>query len=129
MRRSPPAILLAMRLGLTGSALAFLLACTHAPRTVSTTPISPHGGGGFSVPTPLPVCPFRIGDSVIRAGGGAVVPEPGRGVIGNFDGVNQSGSINIDTSLDGVVTIKSQITGQPETVEYCQLPSSTTSGR
>jgi hypothetical protein len=110
-----------MKRVLAVASLASFLACTRVPSSISTTPISPHGGSGFSPPATLPVCPFGIGDSVTRAGGGATVPERGQAVGGNFDGVNQSGSIQIETGLDGVVTIKSKVTGQAELVEICQL--------
>jgi hypothetical protein len=110
-----------MRRALASASLAVLFACTHTP-IVSTTPITPHGGSGFSPPATLPVCPFGIGDSVIRGSGGAVVPERGKGVSGSFDGATSSGSIAIETSVDGIVTIKSSSTDHPETVEVCRLP-------
>jgi hypothetical protein len=72
-------------------------------------------------PSSIPPCDFKVGDIVKLAGGGAVVPPLGQGVTGFFDGVDQSGSIQIDTSEDGVVTITSRVTGQPTTVEMCLL--------
>lgn len=73
-------------------------------------------------PTPtLPTCDFKIEDIVRRAGVGSVVPKRGRGIVGSFFGVHQSGSIQVFTSLDGIVTIKSKVTGQPEKIEVCKL--------
>ncbi len=111
-----------MRRVLVAASFALLMGCTHSPPVVSTSPISPHGGSGFSPPATLPVCPFGIGDTVIRGGGGADVPERGQAVTGNFDGVNQSSEIQIETGLDGVVTITSSTTDQPKMVEVCKLP-------
>jgi hypothetical protein len=42
--------------------------------------------------------------------------------VGNFDGTNRGGSIQIDTSGDGLVTITSTVSGHPKRVETCQLP-------
>jgi hypothetical protein len=69
----------------------------------------------------IPLCEFEIGDIVERAGGGAAVPPLGRGVTGTFDGPDRSGSITIETGLEGLVTITSELTGEPPTVEVCSL--------
>ena len=75
-----------------------------------------------SVTSVVPRCLFEVGDTVRRAGGGAVVPPPGQGVAGFLDGAERSGSLQIDTNTDGIVTITSQVSGQAKRVEKCQLP-------
>jgi hypothetical protein len=75
-----------------------------------------------SVSPVVPTCPFEVGDLVRRAGGGAAVPPRGQGVVGNFDGVERSGMIQIDTRTDGLVTITSRVSTGPKHVETCQLP-------
>jgi dipeptidyl aminopeptidase/acylaminoacyl peptidase len=81
----------------------------------------PTGSGGLTWrPIPigsLPVCPFGVGDTIRRGGVGAAVPPPGRGVVGTADGIAKSSTIQIETSLDGVVTI------EPGN-ERCRLPES-----
>jgi hypothetical protein len=63
----------------------------------------------------LPTCPFDVGDTVDRGGIGAAVPPRGEGVAGFLDGPSESYEIQIETSLDGVVTITP---GE----ETCRLP-------
>jgi Tol biopolymer transport system component len=83
----------------------------------STTP-SVHPSPSTTIGT----CEFEVGDVVHRGGGGAAVPPPGQGVVGYFDGVTESGSIQITTSLDGIVTIVTELGGETQTVESCVLP-------
>ncbi len=76
-------------------------------------------------PAPEPgmsTCSFGVGDTVKRGGVGAVVPEPGSGVAGVADKVNGSASIEIEVSLDGVVTITSSRNGIRSAPTSCVLP-------
>jgi hypothetical protein len=107
---------LIVALGLTLTATS----CESSPPgSKEKTPVATPQAGASSIPP----CDFEVGDIVTRAGGGAAVPPPGKDVSGNFDGVYQSGSIDIVTSLDGVVTITSDVSGQPSVVETCVLES------
>ncbi len=63
----------------------------------------------------LAVCDFDVGDTIRRGGVGAAVPPPGQGVVGTADGITKSSTIQIETSLAGIVTI------QPGN-ERCRLP-------
>jgi hypothetical protein len=85
-----------------------------APLVSPRTPVASATSG-------VQTCPFRVGDTVRRAGGGAAVPPPGQAVVGNFDGVERSGMIQIETGGDGLVTITSRVSGHPERVETCRL--------
>jgi hypothetical protein len=70
-----------------------------------------------------PTCMFKIGDILTRGGNAAVeVPDLGKGVIGAGDAADgSSATLDVSTSLDGVVTIRFSKNGVPAPVETCVL--------
>ena len=112
MRYRSPAILL----------LLFLTVAVAAGSCSS----APSGSPSPKIRSTLAVCPFKVGDTYSKYGGGAAIPEPGLGVIGFGDGTDGGTTFQAETSKDGMVVITARSTRggtpRPDFFLRCQLP-------
>jgi hypothetical protein len=102
--------------GRRGVAITVLAIALSGSTACSTGPGTAH--------PKLPICTFKVGDTIRRDGVGAVVPDLGKAVNANADFVNSGfAELTISTTNGGIVTVHSSSSSDssPAPDERCQL--------